>query len=228
MRLYRESYQMAAQVARQAERAFQFERDSTDVFIQGDNWQSEKSGLLAGERLILQLNRMEKAYLETNTRDIEVSQSFSLLQIDPNAFESLKQSGKCQFMIDETWFDLQYPGQYRRLLKSVRLSIPCVVGPYTNVGAKLQLDGSQVRRVPNADPGMLKDVPLTMTRTIATSHAQNDSGVFDLNFRDERYLPFEGAGAVNSKWSLELPSQIRMFDYGSISDVIIHLSYVAR
>ena len=72
------------------------------------------------------------------------------------------------------------------------------------------------------------DVPLTMTRTIATSHAQNDAGVFELNFRDKHYLPFEGAGAVNTPWSLELPSQLRMFDYDSLSDVIINLSYTAR
>jgi hypothetical protein len=228
MRLYREAYQMTAQVARQAERAFQFERDRSDLFIQGDNWQSARSGLLAGERLLLQLNRMEKAYLETNTRDIEVNQSFSLLQINPAALQSLQQTGKCQFTLDETWFDLVYPGQYRRLLKSVRLTIPCVVGPYVNVGAKLRLEGSQVRRVPQVSPTLLVDVPLTMTRTIATSHAQNDAGVFELNFRDERYLPFEGAGAVNSQWSLEMPSQIRMFDYGSLSDVIVHLSYTAR
>jgi Tc toxin complex TcA C-terminal TcB-binding domain/Neuraminidase-like domain/Salmonella virulence plasmid 28.1kDa A protein len=228
MRLYREAYQMTAQVARQAERAFQFERDRSDLFIQGDNWQSARSGLLAGERLLLQLNRMEKAYLETNTRDIEVNQSFSLLQINPAALQSLRQTGKCQFTLDETWFDLVYPGQYHRLLKSVRLTIPCIVGPYVNVGAKLRLEGSQVRRVPQVDPTLLVDVPLSMTRTIATSHAQNDAGVFELNFRDERYLPFEGAGAVNSQWSLELPSQIRMFDYGTMSDVIVHLSYTAR
>jgi hypothetical protein len=43
MRLYREAYQMAAQVARQAERGYQFERDSTELFIQGDNWQSTRS-----------------------------------------------------------------------------------------------------------------------------------------------------------------------------------------
>jgi hypothetical protein len=34
-------------------------------------------------------------------------------------------------------------------------------------------------------------------QSIATSHAQNDSGMFELNFRDERYLPFEGAGAIS-------------------------------
>src|SRR5262249_45151960 len=150
---------------------------------------------------------------------IEVSQSFSLLQIEPRALEDLKQNGKCQFILDETWFDLQYPGQYRRLLKSVRLTIPCVAGPYTNIGAKLRLDDGWVRRVPKRDAALHK-IPLTMTSTIATSHAQNDAGVFDLNFRDERYLPFEGAGAVNSTWTLELPRDIRMFDYGSISDVI--------
>ena len=51
--------------------------------------------------------------------------------------------------------------------------------------------------------------------------------VFDFNFRDDRYLPFEGAGAI-SQWRLELPSRVRLLDYNSISDVIIHLSYTAK
>lgn len=41
-------------------------------------------------------------------------------------------------------------------------------------------------------------------QSIATGNAQDDSGVFELNFRDERYLPFEGTGAITS-WRLELP-----------------------
>jgi Tc toxin complex TcA C-terminal TcB-binding domain len=36
--------------------------------------------------------------------------------------------------------------------------------------------------------------------------------------------PFEGAGAV-STWRLELPEQLRAFDYQTISDVVVHLSY---
>jgi len=62
---------------------------------------------------------------------------------------------------------------------------------------------------------------------IATSNCNGDTGLFELNFRDERYLPFEGAGAI-STWHLELPSVIRSFDYDTIADVIIHLSYNAR
>ena len=50
---------------------------------------------------------------------------------------------------------------------------------------------------------------------------------FELNFRDERYLPFEGAGAI-SCWSIGLPDKFRQFDYGTISDVILHIHYTAR
>jgi hypothetical protein len=58
-------------------------------------------------------------------------------------------------------------------------------------------------------------------QSIATSNAQNDSGMFELNFRDERYLPFEGAGAI-STWRLELPAEFRVFDDATIPDVILH------
>jgi Tc toxin complex TcA C-terminal TcB-binding domain len=47
------------------------------------------------------------------------------------------------------------------------------------------------------DPRFLRDHVLL--QSIATSSAQNDSGMFELNFRDERYLPFEGAGAISRR-----------------------------
>ena len=66
-------------------------------------------------------------------------------------------------------------------------------------------------------------MPIT---SIAVSTGQNDSGVFELNFRDERYIPFEGAGAI-SKWSLTLPNKFREYDYDSIVEVGISLRYTA-
>ena len=53
--------------------------------------------------------------------------------------------------------------------------------------------------------------------------------MFEFNFRDERYLPFERAGAI-SKWEIELSTeqQLRSFDYSTIADVILHLNYTAR
>lgn len=64
-----------------------------------------------------------------------------------------------------------------------------------------------------------------MTAWIACS-ARNDAGAFELNFHGEKYVPFEGAGAVN-EWSLILPTSIRMFDYNTIGDVILHFDYTA-
>src|SRR5262249_18513727 len=45
--------------------------------------------------------------------------------------------------------------------------------------------------------------------------------------RDERYLPFELCGAI-SDWQLDLPRDVREFDYSTIADVILHLRYTAR
>jgi hypothetical protein len=60
-----------------------------------------------------------------------------------------------------------------------------------------------------------------------TSTGQNDSGLFETNLHDERKLPFEWSGAV-SEWQLDLPSNVRQFDFNTISDVILHLRYTAR
>lgn len=226
-RLYREAYNVAYDLCKMCERTYRFERDDDTIFVAGDNWQFDRAGLLAGERLLLQLQRLEKAYLEQNRRDYEVTQSFSLAFLNPWALAILRQTGNCDFEIPEIVFDLFYPGQYKRLIKSVRVTIPCVAGPYTNISTKLTLKASKVRKASTTDPTDLIEVPSQKLTSIATSNAQNDGGLFELNFRDERYLPFEGAGAI-SQWRLELPSKIRMFDYNTISDVIIHISYTAK
>ncbi|HYC31424.1 MAG TPA: hypothetical protein VEB59_04000, partial [Gemmatimonadales bacterium] len=140
---------------------------------------------------------------------------------------SLKDSGVCEFALPELFFDLFYPGQYRRRIRAVRLTIPCVTGPYTNVGARPTLVRSFVRNEPRRGTAFLREVPQQQTTAVSTSTAQGDAGVFDLSFRDERYMPFEGAGAV-SAWRLQLPGNFRPFDYGTITDVLINLSYTAE
>jgi Tc toxin complex TcA C-terminal TcB-binding domain len=51
--------------------------------------------------------------------------------------------------------------------------------------------------------------------------------MFETNLRDERYLPFENSGVI-SEWNLELPADVRQFDYDTISAVILHIRYIAR
>ena len=231
-RMYRETYQNAMTIARMAERAYRFERnDDTSVLLDGNYWDASRAGLMAGETIMNALRHMELRYMETHTRSMEIDQAFSLTQIDPSSLLALKTTGKCEFTVPELYFDLFYPGQYRRSVKSARLTIPCITGPYSNVSAVMTLKGSYIRKDPKLDTEDKSElilVPASRSATVATSTAQNDSGVFRLDFRDERYMPFEGAGAVNSSWQIELPDTFRPFNYDSINDVILHISYTAE
>jgi hypothetical protein len=225
--LHREAYNNALAMARLAEQAYRFERPGDTTVFVGGEWDASRSGLLAGERLLMALNNMDKRFIETNTRQAEINQSFSLAQIAPQAIIDLKETGCCEFAIPEFYFDMFYPGQYRRRVRAVRLTIPCITGPYTNISAKLTLLKSYIRKEAMLGAAHLFEVPTTGTSAISTSTGQGDAGVFELSFRDEKYMPFEGAGAV-SEWRLELPSHFRPFDYHSINDVLLNLSYTAE
>jgi hypothetical protein len=126
----------------------------------------------------------------------------------------------------------------------VRLSLPCAAGPHTSVSCSLRLLSNSVRVATSMnsagdyehenDEGMWIDdarfrTSLAPVTAIATSSAQTDPGLFELSFRDERYLPFENAGAI-SDWVIELSTdkELRQFDYTKISDVVMHVSYTAR
>ena len=223
-RLYRAGFNSALSMARMAEQAFRVERSGTDIVLSGNYWDAGNAGLLAGERLLIDLQRLEQEYIEGNYRQLEIEQSFSLAQFGPQELDTLRRNGECQFKIPEWFFDLSYPGQYRRRLKAVRMTVPCVVGPLANVAATLGLDSSSIRMTPGTEP---ISVPLRHTVTIAASKGQYDAGVFDFSFRDERFMPFEGAGAIGT-WHVSLPKALRVFDYGTISDIILHLSYTAE
>ena len=68
---------------------------------------------------------------------------------------------------------------------------------------------------------------LGAVQSIVTSGGSNDSGMFETTLRDERFLPFEGAGAL-STWRLDLPKDYPAFDFATISDVLLHIRYTAR
>lgn len=270
--LHYRMYELALHTARQAQRAYNYERGHTSrVFVPGDAWDNLREGLLAGERLILALRRMEKSYLDENLREYELTKHFSLRLLFPLQLLQLKTLGYCEVELPEWLFDLDYPGHFMRRIRNVTLSLPAVVGPYAGIHCRLTLLSSTTRIDPRLRPredccepdhprdgkpkkacscetvvetvepvgrppsnGYLAhpDDPRIVrhhaaTEAIATSSGTNDAGMFELNFRDERYLPFEFAGAV-SRWRIELPPENNFFDLDSLSDVILHLNYTAR
>jgi hypothetical protein len=239
-RLYYEYYRFAFDTARKAERTMKQEvmRSELDAqdFVKFNYWDGGRKGLLSGEALYLDVKRMEMAYLDNNKRELELTRHVSLRQLDPFALLTLRSTGSCHVTIPEWLYDRDCPGHYTRRIKSVALSLPSVIGPYTNVHCTLSLEKSTVRKSPvladgeylrqGADDDRFVDYAGGM-QSIVTSTANGDSGLFETNLRDERFLPFEGAGA-ESAWKLELPKSYPAFDYATISDLILHIRYTAR
>ncbi len=238
--LYSQSFQLAFDTARKAERALQHELGTSTLSYLQFGYLAGNEGLLAGEKLYLDIKRMELAYQDLNQREYELTKHISLLQVDPLALVQLRTTGRCSVRIPEEVFDMDGPGHYFRRIKTVALSIPCVTGPYASVSCTLTLLKSSLRTTPvvgdtyartSAEDARFDDY-FGRTQSVVVSSAQNDNGLFEANLNDERYLPFEYAGAI-SEWQLELPanpsqSDPAQFDYATISDVVLHMRYTAR
>ncbi|MBK7402665.1 MAG: hypothetical protein IPJ34_42175 [Myxococcales bacterium] len=109
--LYFQSYQLAFETARRAERAFRFERyESSRTFVRFGAWENLRKGLLAGERLALDLRRMELAFLQEDRRELELVRHLSLAELDPEALVRLRQTGHCSVTVPERVFDEDTPG----------------------------------------------------------------------------------------------------------------------
>jgi hypothetical protein len=134
---------------------------------------------------------------------------------------------------------VDHPGHYLRRTKYASLTVPCVTGPYVGVNCVLTLLSSSIRhsnsllgspssylRLRDEEDLRFRDFNGSI-QSIVTSSGQNDSGLFETNLGDERYLLFEGSGAIN-EWHIQMPREFRQFDYDTISDVILHLRYTAR
>lgn len=241
--LYHQYYTKAFELAKKAELAFRFERPQQrkDDFIRAGYFDSAHDGLLAGENLYHDLKRLEMEYMQARGHDFEVTKSISLRLLNPVQLLHLRQQGSCEFELDELLFDMDFPGHYLRRIKSVSVTVPCVVGPYTTINGTLTLTSSDIRIKPSGqqdyprnasagaaavDDGRFATVSAPIQK-VAVCSGQTDAGVFQLDFNDSstRYLPFEGAGAV-SKWRFELP-KLQQFDYDTIFDVVLQMRYTS-
>lgn len=245
--LSRQMYSLAFEAARAAERCFNFELGTIDSFVRAGQWNDTRRGLLAAENLVADLRRMDSAYLKRHVRERELTTHLSLARLDPTALTELRMSGRCVIQVPEAVFDLEHPGHYFRRIKALSVTVPCVVGPDGSVPMKLTQTSNRIRvdtqrRKDLAPAGINPDVfayseasagdnrfhyNVGAIQSIELSSGQDDAGVFNLNLDDDRYLPFEGSGAIGT-YNLELPQTLRPFDYGTISDVRIHLRYTAR
>ncbi len=236
--IYFQTYTLAMEIARAAERSFQYELNTTDTFISLDYRDPQHRGLLAGEGLSLSLNQMEAAYTARDVRALEIFKTVSLLELDPRALLDLRDQGQCTFQLPELLFDQDYPGHYARKIKYVMVSLAGV--PDTEIRATLTQLSSQVLIRPDLaavkyllgiqgqggfDASTLRN-SWWVNQQVALSAPTKDPG-FTYSLFDARYYPFEGTGAVSS-WNLAIPQPANRIDVSAILDVTLTLAYTAR
>jgi hypothetical protein len=163
--------------------------------------------------------------------------------------ETLRTQGEIDFQLKSSTFDADYPGHYLRQLVRLSVSLPVVLKPYQDVHATLSQQTStyllkpqignvkylyqQAGELPEDDDEDVRNDQLVTNpranQQIGLSTGVDDHGMFQLDFGDERYFPFEGTGAI-SRWTLSFPhheaeDQQAMLD--TLTDVILHIRYLA-
>lgn len=245
--IYYRFYDLTATRCMMAEAAFAWQTGETTRYIKPGAWQSSNAGLMAGESLLLNLTEMEQAWLKWDHRALEVTRTVSLNKVykgyEPSVnladtiAELLKKGGSgntpaatglsmtkdgqlhAAFNLNALNIAGNYPvglGETRRI-KQISVTLPALVGPYQDVRAVLSYGGTTL---PDG------------CRAIAVSHGMNDSGQFQLDFNDGRWLPFEGI-PVNDNNSLtlsfpEATDEEQKALLLSLSDIIIHIRYTIR
>ena len=250
--IYFQFYDLAVSRCLMAERAYQWEvNNNATTFIKPGAWQGTYAGLLCGETLMLNLAQMDDAWLKWDGRALEINRTVSLADIYAGLGSSASfnlaekivafinsgavstagtgsntlKLGNNLLTASVALSDLKlkddYPaamnlGNVRRI-KQVSVTLPALVGPYQDVQAVLTYGGST--QLPKG------------CSAVAISSGMNDSGQFQLDFNDGKFLPFEGidigdTGTLVLTFPNVFAKQKALLL--SISDIIVHIRYTIR
>jgi hypothetical protein len=251
--LYFQAYDAVVGLCLNAEASFQYEMGDFDTQVIRPNvWMDHRHGLSAGESMSLDLLRLERMYLERAERRLELTKTISLRQFFEqgeftlaktweNVIDELK-AGKLDFEFSQRMFDSDYPGHYCRQIVAMSVTFPAVLHAYQDMHVTLTQTGSTTVHKADVDAldylyGEGEDIPPSgiflnprVNQQVGLSQGVDDFGLHHMMFGDERYLPFEGTGAL-SKWRLEFPrsrsvKQARVID--TLTDIIVHVRYLAK
>ncbi|MEW5926789.1 MAG: neuraminidase-like domain-containing protein [Gemmatimonadota bacterium] len=223
-RYYRDHLNFATVTARMAQTALAFERREAVTYVAAYYAEREKKDLLVAERLLTDINRLDQHRLTTERRRKELVKTISLASYAPVEFQRLRSEGWMTFTTLMDWFDRDFPGHYMRLVKSVGVTVVGLIPPGEGIRATLSNPG--ISRVMVGPPF---DQPTEIQRqpeSVSVTAPNHGTGLFELRFDDPVLLPFEGSG-VETTWTLEMPRAANRFDYGTLADVLLTVSYTA-
>ncbi|PEQ33214.1 MULTISPECIES: neuraminidase-like domain-containing protein [Bacillus cereus group] len=216
-------------------------KDKTTGIFTLPAWNDLYQGLLAGEVLMVELQKLENLWLEENKRGMEAVKTVSLDKLirkeNSNlTFIELVQevlNGKTPETVNgvnvqlrddifsatlnlaSLGLDKSYnQAEKTRQIKNLSVTLPALLGPYQDVEATLSLtsEGS--------------------TETVTLSHGMDDSGLFITDLNDSRFLPFEGMNLLKGQLTLAIFHTGKDGDQRSLleslNDVILHIRYVMK
>ena len=218
-KVFRQYVNLLIDVAKMAERAYHFEIDGTtdtvSEFIGNNYWDSFYKGLLAPERILLDLRRMEKAYLEKDVKEMEIARAIRLSEFNKpdgsGALKKLQDEGTCQILLDNQFWTNEFANHSFRRIRNVSVFVETVTS-VQKVNVELTLLESKLANITDRNP-----------ETYASSITNTNPNFIDSRISAEKKHLFEGSGA-DSIWSLSVTGA----SGNQITDVIIYLNYTAR
>ncbi|MFJ4391202.1 Tc toxin subunit A-related protein [Pseudomonas soli] len=252
--IYGAAYNAVLSLCQATQAAWRYEiGDNTRAdFIKTSGWSESYKGMLAGESLLVDLQEMENAFLAANERRLTIKKTISLKTLLGNkwakALAKLSAGKIIDFELKTQHFDSNYPGHYQRQIRHLSVSFLAhhekSLG--TPSGILTQTANTLLTRMDHDALkyfyGSSKTLPASVTRNVraeqsmALSSLTQDDGlgytpgqwVYESMVHDERYLPFEGTGAL-SRWALQLPdTQFSASLTESLDDIHLNLIYTAK
>lgn len=240
--LYYQMYDATVPVCLQACSALSRELGAgrADGLFRSGGWNDLYQGLLCGEYLSSELQKLDNIWLQHSALGLEATRTVSLavLRGEPsgNLGDSIKQllekgtldntpngtlslnetTGIFSAVLNLPELDLKsaYGMKDKQcFIKNVSVTLPTLLGPYQDIEATL-----------SSSDGMVATL----------SHGMQDNGQFVTRLDDSRFLPFEGMDPMKSGATLTL----NLFRAGkagaqrtlveNLSDVIFHIQYIMR
>ena len=242
--LYYQLYDATIPVCIQAREALKRElgNNRAEGIFSTSVWNDLYQGLLAGEGLTTELQKLENVWLQNSANGLEATRTVSLAAVRGEESGSLSAaiskvlegSNEADSVVGQLKLDdshifsavldmstLQLTDDYGQIsskktlfTKSIAVTLPTLLGPYQDIAATL-----------------------TNGKTVATlSHGMQDSGRFVVNFDDSRFLPFEGRDPTTMTLTLNIfnvkgasdaaPNQRSIVE--NLSDIIFHVRYIMR
>lgn len=231
--LYNQLYDASLPLCLMAKEALIQELGSehTENLFTVPTWNDLYQGLLTGEMLLVELQRLENVWIEENNRGLEVVKTVSLDDIIQSGFteESFVDlvkdaiNGEPRIIngvgiqmennILYATLDLEYLGlnnsynqkDKKRRIKNISVTLPTLLRPYQDIEASLIFNDEMA----------------------ALSHGIEDSGLFYTDFNDSRFLPFEGMDPTTGILQLGIynAGSVQYDIVENLNDVIFRIRY---